>query len=213
MIKVNSKNQIHKELKEHSPSAVHKAKKLFAFKYPKFFFLVLSILLAYYVFSRPEISALLSGLDKGSYLGIFIAGIFFAFGFSAPFATGFLIVAQPENLFFAAILGGFGALVSDMFIFKSIKFSFMDEFGKIKKTKLANKIREIAFKKKHILIKHYFLYVLAGILIATPLPDEFGVSMLAGLTTINEKKLAIISFLLNSLGIFLILYFSASNNF
>ncbi len=82
----------------------------------------------------------------------------------------------------------------------------MNEFKELKKTKILQKTESIVKNKKSILIKHYLLYVFAGILIATPLPDEIGVSMLAGLTTIKPRKLAIISFTLHTFAIFLILY-------
>lgn len=202
------KKQIHKKLKRHSPHAVHKAKKLVSFKYPKLILFILSILLAYYIFNRPEISNFIYYLGKISYLGIFIAGIFLAFGFSAPFAVGFLITSQPENLILAVILGGLGAMTGDMIIFKSIKFSFMNEFKELKKEKVIKKIKRLVSQNTPLIIKHYFLYIFAGFMIATPLPDEVGVSMLAGLTTINPKKLALISFILHSIAVFLILYFS-----
>lgn len=204
------KNQIHKKLKKHAPRAVHKARKLVSFKHPKLFLFILSILLAYYIFSRPEVSDFIFYLDEISYLGIFIAGIFIAFGFSAPFAVGFFITAQPQNLVLAVILGGLGAMTGDILIFKSIKFSFMNEFKELKREKVIKKIREIVQKHTPLLIKHYLLYVFAGFIIATPLPDEVGVSMLAGLTTIEPKKLAAISFVLHTIAIFLILYFSIS---
>jgi len=44
-------------------------------------------------------------------------------------------------------------------------------------------------------------------MVATPLPDEIGVSMLAGLTTIKPFKLMIISFLLHASAVFFVLYF------
>jgi uncharacterized membrane protein YdjX (TVP38/TMEM64 family) len=206
--RMKPKRQIHKKLKKHIPKGVHKAKKLFSLKYPKLFLIVIFILLAYYIFSQKQVLDFVSNLDQLSYFGIFIAGIFLAFGFSAPFSVGFFIVAQPNNLFLATLIGGIGAMVGDMIIFKTIKFSFMDEFEKLKRIKIIKYIRKISIKNKHLLIKHYLLYVFAGILIATPLPDEVGVSMLAGLTNINPKKLAVISFILHSTAIFLILYFS-----
>ena len=49
------------------------------------------------------------------------------------------------------------------------------------------------------------MYAFAGILIASPLPDEAGVTMLAGLTKISVKSLALISFILNTLGIIILL--------
>lgn len=206
-LKNHSKRKIHRRLKKH-PEAVTKAQKLFHFKYPKLFLLVFSIIFAYCIFSHPTINTWMAQLNILSYLGIFIAGLLLAFGFSAPFGVGILITAQPENILLATFIAGIGAMISDMIIFKTIKFSFMNEFEQLKKTKTAHFIKKIARMNKSVLIRHYFLYIFAGIIIATPLPDEIGVSMLAGLTTVNPKKLAIISFILHSLAIFLILKFS-----
>jgi len=47
--------------------------------------LVLAIILAYILFRNPFIQSYISHLGALSYLGIFIAGILFAFGFTAPF--------------------------------------------------------------------------------------------------------------------------------
>jgi uncharacterized membrane protein YdjX (TVP38/TMEM64 family) len=49
------------------------------------------------------------------------------------------------------------------------------------------------------------MYAFAGILIASPLPDEAGVIMLAGLTKIKTWALAIISIILNTIGILIML--------
>lgn len=204
----NAKKLIHKRLKKYHPEEVHEAKKLFSFKYPKLFLLLILIILAYYLFSKTAISSWILNLDKLNYLGLFIAGIFISFGFSAPFSVGFLIVAQPLNLFLGAIIAGLGAMLGDMFIFKTIKFSFMDEFKELKKTSTIKKIKSIIKRNKFISVRHYLLYIFAGIMIATPLPDEVGVSMLAGLTSIKPLRLAIISFILHTLAVFLILYFS-----
>ena len=96
-------------------------------------------------------------------------------------------------------------MVGDLVIFSLIKFSFLDEFNKLKREKIIEKIKKFTFNHTPTLVKHYILYLFAGIVIASPLPDEVGVSMLAGLTTINPKKLALISFIFNSIGIFIIL--------
>jgi len=178
-------------------------------KYPKLLLLLLMILLSYFIFKNPLVANEISKLQSLSYLGIFIAGLFFTFGFSAPFAIGFLIVSNSQNIFLAAVLGGVGALVSDMLIFKFIKFSFMDEFEKLEKTKI---VREGVFVVKNHFKKrvvHYILYAFAGIFIVTPLPDELAIIMLAGLTSIKPKILAVISFVLHTLAIYLILLASS----
>jgi len=82
----------------------------------------------------------------------------------------------------------------------------MDEFNRLKNTaviKAAGDELRRDFRKK---IKNYILYFFAGIIIASPLPDELGVSMLAGLSEINARVLTMISFAMNSLGIFTMLF-------
>ncbi len=185
-------------------------KRLFRFKYPKITALIISSILAYLIFKNASVQEFIIGLNNLSYIGIFIAGILFSFGFSVPFSIGFFLSIHPENIFLASIIGGIGALFSDLFIFKMIRLSFMDEFNKIKKTKLIKDTNDLFKKNINAKIRLYILYTFAGIIIASPLPDEIGVSMLAGLTTINIKKLSIISFIMNTIGIFAILFLSFS---
>lgn len=65
-------------------------KRLFRFGYPKLFLLVVFSVLAYFIFSNDGVMNYVSSLGDLGYLGIFIAGICFSFGFSTPFAIGFL---------------------------------------------------------------------------------------------------------------------------
>lgn len=202
--KKNIQKEVHQKIRKNHPHATRKAKKLFSFKYPKLFLLIFSILVAYYFFSKPGLINAISSLDKFSYFGIFLAGIFLAFGFSAPFGVGFLLMSNPSNILLATLIGGIGNTLGDAFIFKMIKFSFSNEFEKLKKSGLAKEIKKVV--SRNILMKHYLLYIFAGIMIASPLPDEIGISMLAGLTTIKFSKFLIISFILHTIATFIILY-------
>ena len=105
-------------------------KKLFKFKYPKIMILIVTIVLSYFIFRNPLISSYLSHLGNLGYLGFFIGGILFAFGFTAPFSVGLFILLNPSNIWIAGIIGGLGALISDLLIFKFIKISFEDEFNR-----------------------------------------------------------------------------------
>jgi len=200
--------------KKEEKKIVKKIKKLkphhlFRFKYPKLFIFVLCIILAYFIFSNSLIKDKIFHLENLSYLGVFIAGFFFSFGFTTPFAIGFFLASQPPSIFLAAILGGFGALLADLFIFKLIKITFYDEFKKIERTKTFKEIDgfyRLLFKRK---IRHYLTFIFAGIIIASPLPDEIGVALLAGATKISPFIFAVISFLFNFTGIFLILLLSS----
>ncbi len=180
-------------------------KRLFSIKYPKIFLLTLTIILAYLLFSQTSITKYLQETTENQgYFLIFIGGLLFSLGFTTPFSIGLFLSLSPNNLFLASIIGGAGALISDLFIFKIIKISFLNEFKELEKTILMKEI----FKETHKIprkIKHYLLYIFAGIIIASPLPDEFGITMLAGLSTIKTIPLSILSFTFNTLGILILL--------
>ena len=180
-------------------------KRLFRFRYPKIAGLVLAIIIAYIIFSNPTVQAFVNALNGWGYLGAFIAGTMFALGFTSPLAAGFFLVYNTNNLFLTAVVGGFGALLADMAIFKLIRFSFMDEFKRLRKTKMISGLNNLMEKSLGHRIRVYLLYALAGIFIASPLPDEAGIIMLAGLTRIKTSSLAIISFILNTVGIAVLL--------
>lgn len=181
-------------------------KRLFGFKYPKTLILILCVALAYKLFSNPSVSEFVSHLGSLGYLGSFIAGLFFTFGFSTPFSVGYFLQFNPNNILLNAAVGGLGAVLSDLFIFSLIRFSFMDEFKRLKKTKPLMHVTNLfnmSFSKK---IKMYLLYVFSGLVIASPLPDELGVTMLAGLSRIKPYMLAVLSFIFNTLGILVMLW-------
>lgn len=134
-----------------------------------------------------------------------MSGAMTSFGFTAPIGFGLLSKMPVSNILIATIIGSIGATIVDLFIFKTIKFSFKNEFDKLEKTRVMKKIEKIIEKNKHVLIVHYLLFIFAGIIIASPLPDELGVPILAGLTTIKPLTLSILGFILHGLGIFIVL--------
>jgi hypothetical protein len=54
-------------------------------------------------------------------------------------------------------------------------------------------------------LRKYLLWSFAGIIIASPVPDEFGVALVSSLTTINKKAFAILSLIANMSGILLMI--------
>ncbi len=182
-----------------------KMKRLFKFRYPKILGLIIAIVLAYLIFRNPAVSGFVSDLGDYGYLGVFIAGILFAFGFTAPFAVGFFVTLNPANVWLAGIVGGLGSLTGDMMLFKCIRFSFEDEFYRLEHTKVMKEASELIEKSIGKKFQLYLMYALAGFFIASPLPDEAGVIMLAGLTRIKLGTMMKLSFLLNTAGIIILL--------
>ena len=180
------------------------SKILFKLKYSKLLLLLLTFVMAYFLFKNKNFLPFYDVLLSLGFFGTFLAGIFFAYGFTAAPATAILLIlAKEQNIFLSGIVAGFGALIGDLLIFKFVRYSFAEEIKKI------SKLNSLNYTNKKILkvFKKYLIIVLAGFIIASPLPDEIGVSLLAGITTISTKKFSIISYSLNTIGIFIILVF------
>ncbi|MGV8130807.1 MAG: hypothetical protein ACP5N7_01765 [Candidatus Pacearchaeota archaeon] len=180
-------------------------KRLFIFTYPKLTLYVLAIIASYFVFQTQVVQDFISSFGELLYLAIFFAGLLFSAGFSTPLAMGFFLSLDPSNLFLAAIVGGFGALVSDLGLFSFVRLSFMDEFQKLEKTSLMTHIADFFRTIVPYKLRAFLVYVLACFIIASPLPDELAVTLLAGFTNVKGSWFGIISYLGNALGIYLLL--------
>lgn len=172
-------------------------------KYPKFLLLFITFIIAYLLFSGRSHEPFQNFIVGLGYAGTFVTGILFVYGFTAAPATAiFLILAQHQNIYLASLIGGVGALVGDLFIFSFIRQSFADEIRRLSREKI------VAYFHHNIpgFLKKYMLPVVAGFIIASPLPDEIGVTMLAASKVISTKIFAIVSYLLNTAGIMAIYF-------
>lgn len=179
-------------------------------KYPKLLLLIVTFGVSYLLFTGSSYIPFHDFIISMGYVGTFLAGVFFAYGFTAAPATAiFLILAKHQNIFLAGFIGGLGALVGDLVIFNFVRYSLIDEIEKLSKEKIVSRLR--LHYNKHInnhlptIIKKYFVAILAGFVIASPLPDEIGVFLLAASRKISLEVFSILSYLLNTTGIFLIL--------
>jgi hypothetical protein len=198
-----------KDIEKKSLMELERAYFFFRFKYPKLFLLILCIIAAYYTFSNPFFLAQIDKLKALGYIGIFLAGIFFSFGFTAPFAIGFFINLHPQDILFASLVGALGTLTSNLIFFRIIKTSFVEEFERLRKEHPVKKINRLIRKSIGLKLSSYLLFLIAGIIIASPLPDEIGITMFASLTTIKPRVLGVITYILSTLGIYFILHISA----
>ena len=167
--------------------------------------LLLTIILAYVIFKGRGFLQFHNILLSMSYLGTFLAGFFYAYGFTAAPATAiFLSIAKDQNLIAASLIGGLGALISDIIIFMLIKNTFNHEVKAISKTKI---IKFIGKEEKLLFgsFKKYISATFAGFIIASPFPSELGISLMASLKEISFKRFLIIAYILHTIGIFIIL--------
>lgn len=177
--------------------------KVYMSKYPKFLLLFITFMVAYLLFSGRNHESFQNFIVGLGYAGTFVTGILFVYGFTAAPATAiFLILAEHQNIYLASLIGGMGALVGDLFIFSFIRQSFADEIRRLSREKI------VAYFHPNIpgFFKKYMLPVVAGFIIASPLPDEIGVAMLAASKVMSTKIFSIMSYLLNTAGIMAIYF-------
>ncbi len=177
-------------------------------RYPKLLLLALTMVIAYELFQFQVFEVVAETLNHHGYASMFLAGLLFSYGFTTAFAIGFFATLAGEvNIFAGALIGGLGAVTSDLIIFRFIRTSFLDEFKLLKHNPVIEKILHLTKNSFHPKIKRWLSIGLAGLIIASPLPDELGVSILSGLTKINEKAFSVIAFGFNTAGIALMLHY------
>jgi hypothetical protein len=176
------------------------------FKYPKLAILILTYILAYVIFTDRNSLFFKEILVSTGYLGVFICGILYTYGFTSGPATALLLILSKNvNILLAGLLAGVGSLLGDMLIFEFIRSSFADELEKLSHEKLILRF------EKHLprqVLKHG-LPVLAAFIIASPLPDEIGVALFAA-SKISIKNFTLLDYFFNTTGILLILLIGVS---
>jgi hypothetical protein len=134
------------------------------------------------------------------YIGIFLSGVLFVSFFTAAPAVVLLVeFGSSYNPIVVALIGGFGAMIGDWLILRTVE----DKIGK-ELVPVAKKLKLMQFI--NLLHKKSFAGItqtIGAIIVASPLPDEAGLALL-GLSHISTKKLLFITYLLNTVGILLI---------
>ncbi len=177
-----------------------------SWKYKNTFFLVVSLVTLFYVIDTDLGQQIIRSISKLGYIGSFVSGIFFVSTFTVTPASVVLFkLAQPYNPLLIAITAGIGAVIGDYIIFRFLKDKVFEEmkpiFMKLGGSNLSR-----------LLSTPYFAWlapVIGALIIASPFPDEIGVGLM-GISKLKNWQFLTISFLLNSLGILLVITIAKS---
>ena len=202
-------NQVNSESEENLMQKPIKLRhrKFLGIKYPKFLIFILTLIVAYIIFTERNLEPVRNVLSALGYFGSFLAGMFYTYGFSSiPASAIFLILGENQNIFIAAMLGGFGALLGDLLIFKLIRIGFDNEVRLLEHEHMVKYFDN----KIPISVKKFLLPIFGVVIIASPLPDEIGVSLIAISRKVPQKVFMIISYLANTLGILALLWIGSS---
>jgi len=175
------------------------------YKYKNLTFLSISFLVAFFFFENETIHSFLLHLGALEYLGAFLAGIMFTSTFTVALSMVILLIlAENLNPIHIGIIAGVGAVLGDLLIFRFVRDNLYNEIKDVYNNFGGNHLRRVLHTK-------YFswtLPVIGAALIASPLPDEIGISLM-GIAKMKTYQFVILSFLLNSVGIFLVISASA----
>ena len=170
-----------------------------------------SIIIAIALQKTGAFADIIAILASASYLSALIAGVALSSTFTAiPAAVFFFDLGRSLNPWAVAIIGGFGAMIGDMLMYSFLKETIVQEIKLIVGGILRPHHREWLEEatKKRVFV--WAVPFLASILIASPLPDEIGLALFS---TINfrPRYLSIIALLLNTLGIFGIVFWGSTS--
>ena len=171
---------------------------------------LLSIVCAVVLQSTGVMENFVGLLDTYGYIGAFVNGLFISTTLTAAPATVlFFDFGKNLNPLLVGLLGGTGAMVGDLLMYRFIKESLMEEFRAIGVYLIPIHRRELMERiTKHTM----FLWAapfLASLLIASPLPDELGVSLF-NFINFKPKYLSVVTFLLNTIGILCLVYLGSA---
>lgn len=157
----------------------------------------ISIILAIIIAKTGTVREFLTATSEFEFLGAFIAGLFFTSAFTtAPAIVILGELAQTIDPWKVAAMGGMGALLADLFIFRFVKDHAAEDMAHLVKKYRLYRVRGV-FKSRLV---RWFVPFLGALIIASPLPDELGIALM-GFAKFPVRIFMLLSFIMNFTGI------------
>lgn len=162
--------------------------------------ILISVLVAIILAQSQAFKDWLLHLGSSEYIGALFAGMLFVSSFTVAISTViFAIMAQNLHPMAIGLIGGVGAVMGDYLVFKLIRSHLQEELAMLFGKEGTSYIKTV-LRSKYIA---WTLPIIGVFIIASPLPDELGVSLL-GVSEMSEAKFILISYLSNAVGILMI---------
>lgn len=166
-----------------------------------FVFILIGIAISIALVETGALDAIF-GLIGHSAFSVFVAGIFFTSAFTiAPAAIALARIAASAPIQEVALWGALGAVCGDLILFFFIRDRFAADLMQTLKPSFTRHI----LNSFHLGFLKWLSPILGALIIASPLPDEFGLTLL-GLSKTRVAVLIPISFAMNWLGIYGLVY-------
>ncbi|MFA6315362.1 MAG: hypothetical protein WC648_03305 [Candidatus Paceibacterota bacterium] len=138
----------------------------------------------------------------GGVIASFVSGIFFTSVFTlAPASVALVHLAEIYSPLSVAFWGALGAMCGDLILFLFIRDRFTDDLIHSIKPKVVKSI----MKTFHFGFLKWLAPILGAVIIASPLPDELGLTLL-GMSKTKIAFLLPLAFVMNFIGIYLIAF-------
>jgi hypothetical protein len=171
--------------------------KIRRWKYSFLALFVISAAASYYLMSTGLLSTFLGYLGEYRGLSALFGGFMFASIITVPLSIATIItLVKTVDPLTLALVGGLGAMIMDLIMFKASIHTINEIEKKLKSYKIT--VPKINPKIANVLVP-----IVAGFIILSPFPDEIAVALL-GSIKYNLKHFVIISYLFNAIGIFLV---------
>lgn len=161
---------------------------------------VLSVLLAIFLVRTGILDALLASAQEWRFIGSFIAGMLFVSVFTvAPAGAILYEIAAMNSIWEVALFGGLGGLCGDFFIFRFVRNHIAEDFSHLlKKSKRQHLLSFFRFK-----LFRWSIPFLGALIVASPFPDEIGLTMM-GLSKTKTRVFLPLIFVLDFIGIYVL---------
>lgn len=170
------------------------------YKYKGLTLIFISILLTIFLSKYNFLNEGLFNLRHTPFLGSFIAGILYVSASTA--ALGILMLsdlAKTLSPIEIAIVAGLGGVVADFVLFRFFKGDLIGEITPIYNRLGGRHLTKLMYHKYF----RWSLPIIGAIIIASPFPDELGISLM-GLSRIKTYQFVILSLILDITGVFLL---------
>jgi len=160
--------------------------------------IALSVLVAVLLMRTGVLVNLPVSAGEMQVFGAFIAGMFFTSVFTTPPAIVALgEIARIDGILVTAFAGAAGSVVGDLIIFRFIRDRFAEHLLELVGHRTFGKKFKALLKLRYF---RWFTFFLGSLIIASPLPDELGISLL-GFSRMKVRWFMPVSFVLNFIGI------------
>jgi hypothetical protein len=148
------------------------------------------------------------GLSSAGYLGAFVLGVLYVSSFTSLSAAALLfLMVQSQDLWLAGTVATLGAVAGDLVVFglfRSARRLAGAQGNEARYSGWWSAIEGRVPPPWH----QFVLMTIVAVFLLTPLPNEFADYLLARTPKIKARSVLVISYVLNGLGIYTILWLS-----